>query len=87
VEDRRAFLALAEDVMRDLEAKRTELAGLRAAVADAEMTPNNEETHARVLDLTGRVERTRQELWDRVAQTGLLEDAVIADERTRELPR
>ncbi|HSO31980.1 MAG TPA: hypothetical protein VLT33_05675 [Labilithrix sp.] len=87
VADRRSFLELAEDVMRDLEGKRAELAILRAVVTDAEMTPNNEDTHARVVDLATRVEHTRHELWDRVGRAGLLEEAVIAAERTRELPR
>ena len=87
VADRQSFLALAEDVMRDLEGKRAELAILRAVVGDAEITPDNEDTHARVLDLTARVEQTRQGLWDRVQSTGLLGDAIIAAERTRELPR
>lgn len=86
-EDRRSFLRLAADVMLDLDEKRTELATLRAVVADAEMTPDNEDTYARIVDLAGRVERTRQDLWDRVGATGLLEEAVIAAERTRELPR
>ena len=87
IADRLSFLALAEDVMRDLEGKRAELAILRAVVTDAEMTPNNEDTHARVQDLAARVEQTRQALWDRVQSTQLLSDAVVAAERTRELPR
>jgi hypothetical protein len=86
-EDRRSFLLLAEDIMRDLERLRAELGVLRAAVTDAEMTPNNEETYAKAADLGACVERTRQRLWDGVAQTALLEEAVLAQERTRELPR
>jgi hypothetical protein len=86
-EERRSFLQLAEDVMTDLEAKRTELTALRAVVADAEMTPVNETTHQQVVNLATRVEATRQALWDRVERTSLLGTAVIAEERTRELPR
>ena len=56
-------------------------------MTDAELTPDNEDTYARVVDLAGRVERIRQDLWDRVGRLGLLEEAVIAAERTRELPR
>ena len=33
------------------------------------------------------VEKVRHDLWDRVRAANLLTDAVIADERTRELPR
>jgi hypothetical protein len=87
IAERRSFLALAEDFMVDLEAKRTELHVLRAVVTDAEMTPHNEVTHAKVTGLAARVEQTRQALWDRVEGTGLLATAVIAEERTRELPR
>ncbi len=87
VEERRAFLALAEDVMAELEAKRAQLVELRAAVSNAEITPNNEDTFAKVAQLGADVERVRQRLWDRVGATGLLAEAVIAEERTRELPR
>ena len=85
--ERASFLALAEDVMRELEGERGELAVLRGAVRDAEMTPPNEDTYARIKELGSRVERTRQTLWSRVLATKLLEDAVIAEERVRELPR
>jgi len=87
LEERRSFLQLAEDVMRDLEARRSELTVLRAAVTDAEITPRNEESHAKVADLGVRVEQLRQGLWDRVGKVGLLADAVIAEERARALPR
>ena len=87
VEERRAFLALAEGVMGELEAKRAQLGELRAAVSNAEITPNNEDTFAKVAHLDADVERVRQRLWDRVGATGLLAEAVIAEERTRELPR
>jgi hypothetical protein len=33
------------------------------------------------------VSTLRQGLWDRVGRIGLLAEAVIAEERTRELPR
>ena len=85
--DRRSFLRLADDTMRELEAKRAELASLRAAVTDAEMTADNEDTQERVAALASGVEQLRQGLWDRVGLTGLLEEAVIGEERTRELPR
>ena len=85
--DRRAFLTLAADVMGELETKKGELGIVRAAVKDAEITPNNEETHATVLALGAKVEAIRQTLWDRVGKTGLLAEAVIVEERTRELPR
>ncbi len=86
-EDRRRFLALADGVMRELEVEKAALATVRAQVADAEITPDNEATHAHVLALGARVEAIRQSLWDRVAATGLLADAVVAEERTRELPK
>jgi len=87
VDDRRSFLRFAEDVMRDLEGRRAELTALRLAVTDAEITPDNEDTHAKVVALGARVEQIRHALWDRVAAVGLLAEGVVAEERTRELPR
>lgn len=87
VEERRGFLLLAAQIMSALEGKRAELGELRGAVGNAEITPDNEDTFAKIAALSADVERTRQELWDRVARTGLLQEAVIAEERTRELPR
>lgn len=84
---RRSFLRLAADVMGDLEAHRAELGALRLAVTDAEITPDNEDIHAKVVALRASVEKVRHDLWDRVGAANLLTDAVIADERTRELPR
>lgn len=87
VEERRGFLSLAEQLMSALEAKRAVLTELRGAIGNAEITPDNEETFAKIAALGAHVEQIRQDLWDRVGRTGLLQEAVIAEERTRELPR
>jgi hypothetical protein len=86
-DDRRAFLAMAEREMATLFGLKAELAVLRARVIDAEITPDNEDTHGAIAGLSARVEAARQVFWDRVASVGLLESAVVAEERTRELPR
>jgi hypothetical protein len=85
--ERRGFLVLAEDEMKVLFARKAELALLRARVTDAEITPDNEDTHRAVAALSAKVEAARQSFWDRVEGLHLLEPKVIAEERTRELPR
>lgn len=86
-ERRAGFLALADETMAELEACKARLAVIRADVRDAEITPRNEETLGRVGALAGDVDGVRQRLWDRVAASGLLPPAVIAEERGRDLPR
>ena len=73
--------------MNILFVRKAELAALRARITDAEITPDNEESHAAIAALSAKVEVARQSFWDRVANLGLLEPAVVAEERTRELPR
>jgi hypothetical protein len=86
-EIRRNFLDLAEDIMGKLESLRGLLGAIRERVHDAEITPDNEDTNERITTLAARVERVRQELWDRVAATGVLPAVLLAEERTREVPR
>ena len=87
-EHRRAFFATAEAHLKQLEACQRELEALRAQVGHAELTPNNESLYR---TLTQQVQvgvaRVRESLWDAVAATGLVDAALVAEERTRELPR
>src|SRR5262249_50191381 len=54
--ERRAFLAMAEDQMKVLVADKADLGAVRARVLDAEITPDNEDTHGRVAALSAKVE-------------------------------
>jgi hypothetical protein len=85
--DRRAVLDQAEIKLRELEALDRRLVELRARVGDAELSSANEETFAALNALAEDVERERAAIWDWAASFGVLEDAVIAEERVRELPR
>lgn len=78
---------VAEPYFTALEAQQRTLAELRARVTHAEMVPFNERLHADIQALAARVEALRGQLWDQVAQTGLLSTEAVAAERVRELPR
>jgi hypothetical protein len=87
-EHRRAFFATAEAHLRRLEECHRALETLRAQVAHAELTSNNESLYRTLTqDVQVRVARVRESLWDAVAATGLVDAAVVEEERTRELPR
>ncbi len=60
---------------------------VRAEITNAEITPWNERVFGELEALALRVESARHAFWDDVASLGVLDDAVIAAERTRELPR
>ncbi len=87
-EHRQAFFATAEAHLKQLEACNRELEALRAQVGHAELTSNNEALYRTLTkDVQARVARVRESVWDAVAATGLVDAAVVAEERTRELPR
>jgi hypothetical protein len=64
-----------------------ELARTRREVGNAEMTPWNERVFAESSALATQLEAARDAWWDAVATLGVLDDAAIAGERVRELPR
>ncbi|MCC6647497.1 MAG: hypothetical protein IT374_18235 [Polyangiaceae bacterium] len=64
-----------------------EIAGARALVRHAELTPENERLLGVAVELGAAVERSRDELWAALAQTGLVGADVLAEERAREVPR
>ncbi len=87
-EHRRAFFTVAEEHLKQLEGCHRELEALRAQVVHAELTSHNESLYRTLTqEVQVRVARVRQSLWDAVAATGLLDAAVVEEERTRELPR
>jgi hypothetical protein len=51
------------------------------------MTPWNERVFAESSALATQLEAARDAWWDAVATLGVLDDAAIAGERVRELPR
>jgi hypothetical protein len=64
-----------------------DLARTRIEITNAEMTPWNERVFAELGAIATQLEAARDAWWDAIASLGVLDDAVIAAERRRELPR
>lgn len=75
----------AESRIQQLEALNQRLQTLRSEVHDAELSPHNEHTFTALGALGAEVESLRTRIWDDAAP--LLAPDVLAEERTRELPR
>jgi hypothetical protein len=84
---RAALLARAEETMVALEAARGELAGVRGAIHDAELTARNEDRCDQIAALAARVAAIRTAWWDAIAATGFVPATAIDAERDRVLPR
>jgi hypothetical protein len=84
---RTAFFSTAEKHLSALDGLLSRLDSIRARVVHAEIVPSNEVIFADVNDVHRDLGLVHDALWDDVAATGLLADAVLAEERARELPR
>jgi hypothetical protein len=84
---RAALLGEVEPLLGELEAVRAGLSALRLRVHDAEATPRNQALFAQAQALSVQVESVRERLWNWAGSTGLVGQAVIDEERVRELPR
>ncbi|HEX8700448.1 MAG TPA: hypothetical protein VF815_16485 [Myxococcaceae bacterium] len=88
VQQRRDFLhSIAEPYFAALEEQRGALEVLRTSITNGEMVPFNERIHEGIQHQAMTLHFVRNALWDHVERTGLLEPAVVAAERVRELPR
>jgi|GEM_PF-1761445 len=85
--DRAMFLERAEPHLQKLESIQRELQLLRDSVQDAELTPRNEATLAKVFTLANQIEAVRSEIWNWVESSNLIAPDKLAAERVRELPR
>ncbi len=86
-EQRVGLLAMADDTMRDLDACKGRMLALRGRIHDAELTSRNEDLHDAIGALAATVDGVHQTWWDHIGASGHVTPAVIAEERTRELPR